>query len=171
MARAIEFDVVCPQETKAQECQLEDPIFRPQGYHCFYFDAEKKGMLARRYLPGKSLSRYAKGRASPSQIQRVVTSGGLSRPEYCVALSAFRLFRPERQERKLAFMAHFEDHMRDLRRKRQKPLFALTGTFVINKLISKIGARIREIRDFSLRSEPGWTHCMMKSAGAMRLGW
>ena len=36
-------DVVCIQETKAQEHQLEDPVFRPEGYHCFYNDAIKKG--------------------------------------------------------------------------------------------------------------------------------
>jgi len=36
-------DVVCIQETKAQRDQLEDEIFCPQGYHCHYFDAEKKG--------------------------------------------------------------------------------------------------------------------------------
>lgn len=38
-------DVVCIQETKAQVRQLEaDPeTFFPQGYHCYYHDAEKKG--------------------------------------------------------------------------------------------------------------------------------
>ena len=36
-------DVLCIQETKAQVHQLEDDIFRPQGYHCYYHDAEKKG--------------------------------------------------------------------------------------------------------------------------------
>ncbi len=36
-------DVVCIQETKAQRDQLDDEIFHPQGYHCFYHDAEKKG--------------------------------------------------------------------------------------------------------------------------------
>ena len=36
-------DVVCIQETKAQEHQLEDPMFRPRPFHCFYEDAEKKG--------------------------------------------------------------------------------------------------------------------------------
>jgi exodeoxyribonuclease-3 len=36
-------DVVCIQETKAQEHQLEAPEFRPQGFHCFYEDAQKKG--------------------------------------------------------------------------------------------------------------------------------
>ena len=36
-------DVVCLQETKAQEAQLGDPVFRPDQHHCFYFDAQKKG--------------------------------------------------------------------------------------------------------------------------------
>ncbi len=36
-------DVVCIQETKAQEWQLEDPIFKPEPYYCYYHDAEKKG--------------------------------------------------------------------------------------------------------------------------------
>ena len=36
-------DVVCIQETKAQVHQLEDEVFHPQGYHCYYHDAVKKG--------------------------------------------------------------------------------------------------------------------------------
>jgi hypothetical protein len=36
-------DVVCVQETKAQEDQLSDALYRPKGYHCYYFDALKKG--------------------------------------------------------------------------------------------------------------------------------
>jgi exodeoxyribonuclease-3 len=35
-------DVVCIQETKAQEHQL-DAEHRPTGFHCYYHDAEKKG--------------------------------------------------------------------------------------------------------------------------------
>ncbi|AMJ56572.1 MULTISPECIES: exodeoxyribonuclease III [Stenotrophomonas] len=37
-------DVLCIQETKAQESQLTDALFRPDGHHCFYRDAiTKKG--------------------------------------------------------------------------------------------------------------------------------
>jgi len=36
-------DVVCIQETKAQLHQLGDGVFHPDGYHCFYEDAVKKG--------------------------------------------------------------------------------------------------------------------------------
>jgi exodeoxyribonuclease III len=35
-------DVTCIQETKAQEDQLVDPAFRPDGHHCFYKDASTK---------------------------------------------------------------------------------------------------------------------------------
>jgi exodeoxyribonuclease-3 len=36
-------DVVCIQETKAQEHQLDDPVFSPTGYQRFFHDAQKKG--------------------------------------------------------------------------------------------------------------------------------
>ncbi|MDF2866673.1 MAG: exodeoxyribonuclease Xth [Gammaproteobacteria bacterium] len=36
-------DIVCLQETKAHRHQLNDPIFHPEGYHNYFFDAEKKG--------------------------------------------------------------------------------------------------------------------------------
>jgi len=40
--RTQDADVVCLQETKAQEDQLSDPMFRPDGHHCFYRDATTK---------------------------------------------------------------------------------------------------------------------------------
>ena len=36
-------DVVCLQETKAQAGQIEDSLYWPEGYQCYYLDAEKKG--------------------------------------------------------------------------------------------------------------------------------
>ncbi|MEM8594752.1 MAG: exodeoxyribonuclease III, partial [Pseudomonadota bacterium] len=36
-------DVICIQETKAQLDQLDSNVFHPQGYYCYYFDAQKKG--------------------------------------------------------------------------------------------------------------------------------
>ncbi len=40
--RGQDADVVCVQETKSQEHQLSDPMFRPHGHHCFYRDASTK---------------------------------------------------------------------------------------------------------------------------------
>ncbi|RLA05285.1 MAG: exodeoxyribonuclease III [Gammaproteobacteria bacterium] len=36
-------DVVCIQETKAQIHQLDDSVYHPADYYCYYHDAEKKG--------------------------------------------------------------------------------------------------------------------------------
>ncbi len=36
-------DIVCLQETKAQVNRLEDPTFRPHGFHAVFHDAEKPG--------------------------------------------------------------------------------------------------------------------------------
>ena len=36
-------DVVCLQETKAQEHQLSEAVLRPRGYYSYFHDAQKKG--------------------------------------------------------------------------------------------------------------------------------
>lgn len=36
-------EIVCVQETKAQEYQLTDEVLRPKGYYTYFFDAKKKG--------------------------------------------------------------------------------------------------------------------------------
>ena len=37
-----QIDALCVQETKAQEDQLQDPAYRPDGYHRFFHDARSK---------------------------------------------------------------------------------------------------------------------------------
>ena len=39
----VDVDIVCLQETKAQVDRLTDPIFHPENFHSYYFDAERKG--------------------------------------------------------------------------------------------------------------------------------
>lgn len=36
-------DIICLQEVKAQEYQLTETCYRPEGYHAYYVDALKKG--------------------------------------------------------------------------------------------------------------------------------
>lgn len=40
---AMDADVICVQETKAQIDQLDDALVNPDGYHAFYSSAERKG--------------------------------------------------------------------------------------------------------------------------------
>lgn len=41
--KQLDADVFCLQEIKAQEEQLTTDAFYPEGYHCYYHPAEKKG--------------------------------------------------------------------------------------------------------------------------------
>ena len=114
-------DVICIQETKAQEHQLSDAMFCPQGYHCFYNDAQKKG------YSGTALYSRVKPR-------KVITSLGWdpldSEGRYLQAdfkgLSVISLYVPsgssseQAQELKNLFLEAFVEHLRALRRKRRE---------------------------------------------------
>ena len=68
-----EADVICIQETKAQAHQLTDEIFSPEGYHCYYEDAEKKGYsgtaIYTKHKPKKVVRGYGDDDATASQIK------------------------------------------------------------------------------------------------------
>ena len=108
-------DVVCLQETKAQVDQLSDPVFHPEGYHCHYFDAVKKG------YSGTAL--YS--RVKPKKVKKGLgfeladTEGRYIQADY-EGLSVASLYLPsgssgdERQARKVSFMDDFMKHMKKL---------------------------------------------------------
>lgn len=114
-------EVVCIQETRAQEPQLTQGDFYPEGYHVTYRDAERKGYsgtaLYSRVAPRKVITELGwepldgEGRyiqydyAGVSVISLYVPSGSSSE----AAL-----------ERKLAFMERFYEHLRTLRRRRRE---------------------------------------------------
>lgn len=114
-------DVVCIQETKAQEHQLSDEAFWPQGYYCYYFDAKRPGY--------SGVAIYA--RREPKEVV-----AGFGEPEfddegrYLEArfgdLSVVSLYAPSgssgdhRQASKDRFLGVFMDHLRALRRKRRQ---------------------------------------------------
>jgi len=114
-------DVVCIQETKAQVHQLEDPLYWPEQYHCFYNDAERKG------YSGTAL--YS--RVKP---QRVTTRLGWEPADeegrYIQAdfpgISVISLYMPSGSSseaaltKKYGFMEQFYEHLRVLRRKRRE---------------------------------------------------
>jgi len=112
----VDADIVCLQETKAQIDQLTDPIFHPDNFHSYYFDADKKGYA------GTAL--YC--RAKPSKITKglgfeIADSEGRYLQADFNGFSVASLYLPsgsageERQARKLAFMGQFMQHMKMLR--------------------------------------------------------
>ncbi len=113
-------DVVCIQETKAQVHQLEDPVFWPEGYHCYYVDAVKKGY--------SGVALYSR-----KQPDKIVTKMGCQEFDdegrYIEAwydkLTIISLYAPSgsagdhRQASKERFMEFFYEHMKKLKRKRR----------------------------------------------------
>ena len=113
----VDADIVCLQETKAQIDQLTDPIFHPDNFHSYYFDAERKGYA------GTAL--YC--RAKPLKITKglgfeIADSEGRYLQVDFTGLSVASLYLPsgsageERQTRKLAFMGQYMQHMEMLRK-------------------------------------------------------
>lgn len=114
-------DVICIQETKAQVHQLEDSQFWPEGYHCYYNDAERKG------YSGTAL--YSK--VKPDRItttlgwQPLDEEGRYIQADF-PGLSIVSLYVPSgsssdaAQEKKYRFMDEFYEHLRALKRKRRQ---------------------------------------------------
>lgn len=114
-------DVVCIQETKAQEEQLADPVFSPAGYHCYYNDARKKG------YSGTALYSRVKPRAVVTSLgwESADTEGRYLQADYD-GVSVISLYLPSgssseaAQAKKIDFMDQFYEHLRSLRRKRRE---------------------------------------------------
>lgn len=114
--KTCDVDVVCLQETKAQIDQLEDEMFSPAGFHCYYFDAVKKG-----YSGTALYSRVKPDRVTKGLGFSLADEEGRYIQADFGSLSVASLYLPsgssgeERQIRKFAFMEAFMAHMRALR--------------------------------------------------------
>lgn len=114
-------DVVCIQETKAQEHQLGDAVFCPQGYHCFYNDAERKG------YSGTALYSKTEPRSVVSTLgwDPADSEGRYLQADYD-GVSVISLYLPSGSssdaglQKKYGFMEHFFEHLQSLRRKRRE---------------------------------------------------
>ncbi len=130
-------DVVCIQETKAQEHQLEADDFYPAGYHCYYFDAEKKGYsgvaIYSRQEPDRIIRGLGEGFEDMDAEGRFIQADFTR--EDGSKLSVVSLYLPsgsskeERQQIKLSFMDRFTDRLKAMRRQRRE--FVLCGDWNI----------------------------------------
>tara|TARA_R100001377_G_scaffold79168_1_gene57263 strand:- start:98 stop:871 length:774 start_codon:yes stop_codon:yes gene_type:complete len=113
--KTCDVDVVCLQETKAQIDQLGDEMFSPAGFHCYYFDAVKKGYSGTALYSRVKPDRVIKGLGFALADEE----GRYIQADFG-KLSVASLYLPsgssgeERQLRKFAFMEEFMAHMRRL---------------------------------------------------------
>jgi exodeoxyribonuclease-3 len=114
-------DIICMQETKAQEHQITADIFQPEGYHSYFFDAEKKGYsgvaLYLRHKPNKIITglgfdcadkegRYIQADYDNFSVVSLYLPSGSSGPE--------------RQAIKFEFLAHYEKHLKKLSKEKRE---------------------------------------------------
>lgn len=160
-----EVDVVCLQETKAQIDQLTDPVFHPEGFHCHYFDAVKKG------YSGTAL--YC--RREPKNISRGLgfeiadTEGRYLQADFN-GFSVASLYLPsgssgeERQARKFAFMDDYMKHMKQLRKQGQE--FVICGDWnICHKQIDLKNWRPNQKNSGFLPEERQWLDVLYDNVG------
>jgi exodeoxyribonuclease-3 len=158
-------DVVCIQETKAQLHQLEDPVFRPRGWHAYFHDAEKKGYsgvaIYCRRKPDKVISglgwpdmdaegRYLEARFGPLSVVSVYLPSGSSSEE--------------RQAIKFSFLDRFMPWLRKLKRKRRE--YILCGDWnIAHKQIDLKNWRGNQKNSGFLPEERAWMDELFGPAG------
>jgi exodeoxyribonuclease-3 len=153
---AQEADVVCIQETKAQVDQLADPMFRPDGYHCYYSDAEKKGY--------SGVAVYS--RQKPLDVitgfgSREFDAEGRYIEVQFKGLSVVSVYLPsgssseERQRAKFRFLDQFMPHLKSL--KRRKRAYVLCGDWnIAHKEIDLKNWRSNQKNSGFLPEERAW---------------
>ncbi len=158
-------DVVCIQETKAQEHQLEDPVFRPDGYHCYYHDAVKKGY--------SGVAVYAKKKPRKVKfgigMHDVDQEGRYLEVEFD-KISVISLYMhsgsssEERQAVKFDFMDRFMPHLQKLRRKRRE--FVICGDWnIAHKKIDIKNWRSNQNNSGFLPEERDWMTQLFDEVG------
>jgi exodeoxyribonuclease-3 len=112
-------DAICLQETRAQQHQLTDPCFAPDGYRCFYADALRKGYsgvaVYTRHEPDAVIRGFGVPEFDDEGRYLEVRLGRLRVVSlYLPSGSAGEL----RQASKYRFLEAFVTHLRKLRRRR-----------------------------------------------------
>lgn len=158
-------DVVCIQETKAQIDQLEDRVFHPEGYYCYYHDAIKKGysgvaiysrVKPNRVITGMGIDEFdAEGRYIEAQFK---------------GLSVVSLYLPsgsssdERQQAKFRFLDAFMPQLKSMRRKRRE--YILCGDWnIAHKKIDIKNWRGNQKNSGFLPEERAWMDELFGPAG------
>lgn len=158
-------DFVCLQEIKAQPEQLQDSVFWPQGYYCYYSSALKKGYggvaLYVRRQPDEVLEgfgwpeadregRYLEGRIGKLRVASVYVPSGTSGEE--------------RQNFKFAFLEHFLQFLRRCGQTGQDYVFC--GDFnIAHKKIDIKNWRANQNRSGFLPEERAWMDKLFEHEG------
>ena len=162
-------DAVCIQEVRAWESQLQDEVFYPAGYQCYYCDAERKG------YSGTAL--YC--RATPTRLRRGLgwnpadTEGRWLQVD-CPGISIVSLYMPsgaasqERQEVKFAFMQRLKEDLHKLYKghRRQRREYIICADWnICHREIDLENWRANRDRSGFLPAERAWLDHLYEEVG------
>jgi exodeoxyribonuclease-3 len=158
-------DVVCLQETRAQEHQLADSLYRPRGWHVYFHDAEKKGYSGVALYSKRKPDKVVAGLGWPD----IDTEGRYLEARYG-PLSVVSLYLPsgtsgeERQGVKFDFMDRFMPWLRKLRLKRRD--YILCGDWnIAHRQIDLKNWRANQKHSGFLPEERAWMDELFGVAG------
>lgn len=158
-------DVVCVQETKAQEHQLTDPLFHPKGYHVYYHDAEKKGYsgvaIYSRKVPDKVIIGIGWPDIDAEGRYLQIDIGDLSIISLYMHSGSSG---DERQAIKFSFMDRFMPYLKKMRRKKKE--FIVCGDWnIVHKEIDIKNFKPNQKNSGCLPEERAWMDELFSSAG------
>ncbi len=151
-------DVICLQETKAQEHQLTKEEHFLEGYHCYFFDAEKKGYsgvaLFCKEEPKKVTKGLGKGFEDMDAEGRYIQADFDKHSVASLYLPSGSA-KEERQLVKYSFMERFDKHLQKL--KKQKREFIICGDYnIVHKEIDIKNWKSNQKNSGCLPEERGW---------------
>lgn len=151
-------DVICVQETKAQEHQLDEDLHYPSGYHSYYFDAEKKGYSGVALYCKKEPDNVIRGLGEGFEDMDV--EGRYIQADFG-KLSVASLYLPsgsakeERQQVKFSFMQRFSERLKKMRRQRRE--FIICGDWnIVHKEIDIKNWKSNQKNSGCLPEERAW---------------
>ena len=155
-------DVLCIQETKALQEQVDTGVFEDLGYHHYWFSAQKKGYSGVAILTKKEPNKVVYG----SGIDHMDFEGRILRVNFD-EVSVMSLYLPsgtnvDRLDYKFKFMDEFQDYIEKL--KKEIPNLVICGDYNICHEAIDIHDPVRNktVSGF-LPEERSWLNGFMKS--------
>lgn len=158
-------DIICLQETKAHMSVLDSEEFWLNGYHCYYFDAVKKGYsgvgICSREKPGKVITGLGWSHADDEGRYIQANFGKLSVASLYMPSGSSD---PERQNVKFDFLDHY---LRVLKKIRQlKRSFIICGDWnIIHKEIDIKNFKSNQKNSGCLPEERKWIDGVLTKVG------
>lgn len=126
-------DILCLQETKAQEDQIDKKVFEDLGYHTYWFSAQKKGYSGVGILSKQKPNHVQYG----MNHKKYDDEGRFLRADYG-DISVISVYHPsgssgeDRQAFKMQWLLDFQAYIKELQKERSKLI--ISGDFNICRL-------------------------------------